>query len=96
MVIRSALTALRMELVIGVRYFDRDVCGTGCCAIGVLPLAALIMLRGPGVIAEVKQETDLLRRRLFKLFNEPRTETFCLAPAPDSEPDVIRLISSVM
>lgn len=99
-VMRSALAAFwRVELFIGVRYFDRDECGTGCCcAIRVLPFAALIIIRGPGVITlDVMLEADLLRRRLFKLFKGPRCDTFidfCLVP--ESDPDVTRLTSSVM
>lgn len=62
-------------LLIGVRYFDREACGTGC-ALGVRPLVELIIVRGPGVIDDGKLDADLLRRRDWTRFSDPRTDTF--------------------
>jgi hypothetical protein len=58
---------------------------------GVRPLTALIIARGPGVTDDGRFDADLLRRRGFVLVNEARIETFwCidLLRDPNSDPDV--------
>lgn len=82
---RSALIAFLRSPVSGVRYLDRDACVTVCCLlIGVVTFAVLIV-RGPGTVERF--EVDLLRRRDFVAFSDPRNEV--------SEPDVATLRPSV-
>jgi hypothetical protein len=75
--IRSALAAFCRIPLIGVRYFDREVCGTGCCCeSGVLPFVAVIIARGPGVVtADATLVTDLLRRK-FVFFTDAMIDLF--------------------
>jgi hypothetical protein len=73
--IRSVLAAFCRIPLIGVRYFDREVCGTVCCVSGVLPFVAVIIARGPGVTADATLVTDLLRRK-FVFFTDAMIDLF--------------------
>ena len=99
-ILSTLMAFCRVMVLIGVRYLERDVWGTGnCCswcAIGVRPLIALIIVRGPGVIVDGIFEVDLLRRRpLSTLFIEAIIDTLwwmdLLLEGAESDPDVMRL-----
>lgn len=93
--IRSTLIAFWRRPVMGVRYFDLDVCGAGCwpavnfvCSGVARFFIALIMARGPGVAIEM---ADRLRRIFGPDLSAARTETLFSSDFSPSDPDAMML-----